>query len=239
MSPPGYHWDCTDWLPPQDLEHIPEVPQYSIGIRDSPTNISTNTGLNNEDYVTEDEYVGGEDTDYPNDDNDSDDQYAQAAMDFQQQLENYPPSPPPPDNDYGGIHKYQQHPNQYLPQHRVSNSTIPPEYADEIAEDGLPYPQRTFTATNRISPPHLGGGGSEYTGDSDSGDIPFMDDNLSMSIYTSTNNSCSDVSGLFEPDSEIGLSEYSGGGDDEDEDEDEEPNELQAMLQSPNVHTDV
>ena len=226
----GYHWDCTDWMPPQDLDHIPEVPQYEVP--DSPTNISTNTGLNN-DYVTEDEYVGGDDTDYPieNGDSDDDNQFAQAAIDFQQQLENYPPSSPPPvEDDYAGysIQRYRQHPNQYLPPHRVSNSTIPPDYEDNI-DDGLPYPQRSFTAnrSNNNSPPQ--DSNSEF-GQLISDGISHMD-NLSMSIYTSTNASCSDVSGLCDPESEYNS------GDDEDEDDDE-PNETQAMLQK-SSHTDV
>ena len=230
---PGYHWDCTDWMPPQDLDHIPEVPQYEVP--DSPTNISTNTGLNNEDYVTEDEYVGGEDTDYPIENESDDDQYAQAALDFKQQLENYPPSPPPPvEDDYAGYSIQKYHPNQYLPQHRVSNSTIPPDYDDNI-DDGLPYPQRSFTAPNYNGPPIVSMG-SEFGADISEG-ISHMD-NLSMSIYTSTKDSCSDVSGMCDPESEVGLSEYNSGADEEDSDE-EEPNETQAMLQSPDASTDV
>ncbi|XP_077983801.1 protocadherin Fat 1-like isoform X2 [Glandiceps talaboti] len=198
---PGYHWDCTDWMPPDNLPEISELPQYEVP--ESPTNTN--------DFVIEDEYVG-EETDYPEDP--SDIAYPHNAEDFQRQLENYPPPPPPPphhpEDNYGSYrHRenlYSQHPSQYLPNHSYSNSQTsqdmygpPPGYHSNL-------PSHQGDECSQVDY----GNGSECNADYEHS-VSNMD-NLSISVY-STNASCSDVSGLCEPDSEMGLSDYESGDD--------------------------
>ena len=90
---------------------------------------------------------------------------------------------------------YRMSPGQYLPSHSVSTSEIPPEYEDcsqDPSSVSCVVPQRNNMA--RLS---------DYR-------RPISDisqDALSMSMYTSTNASCSDVSGMCEPDSEVNLSD--------------------------------
>ncbi|XP_038055589.1 protocadherin Fat 1-like isoform X3 [Patiria miniata] len=215
---PAYQWDCSDWLPAgEPLSNIPEV-QYETP--ESPTN----TNLSDEDI--EDEFVG-EDTDYPAENEDM--PYPRGAMsDFQQQLASYPPVD---DTPYVGLSShYRQHPNQYLPKHAVSNSTLPPPDPEEDISDGLPYPQRGQFPASAAS-----------TGDLNfdlEGAIANMD-NMSMSVYTDTNASCSDVSGMCDPDSEMGLSEYDSVDDTEDSEEDDFPDDRELNAQLKNLTTDV
>ncbi|XP_022108017.1 protocadherin Fat 1-like isoform X2 [Acanthaster planci] len=215
----AYQWDCSDWMPAEPLSNIPEV-QYETP--ESPTN----TNLSDEDI--EDEFVG-EETDYPAENEDM--PYPQGAMrDFQQQLANYPPVD---DTPYVGLSShYQQHPNQYLPKHAISNSTLPPLEAEneEDISDGLPYPQRGQFP-----------GGAASTGDLNfdlEGAIANMD-NMSMSVYTDTNASCSDVSGMCDPDSEMALSEYDSVDGTDDEYEEDLPDDRELNAQLKNLTTDV
>ncbi|XP_070553228.1 protocadherin Fat 1-like isoform X2 [Ptychodera flava] len=207
---PGYHWDCTDWMPPDNLPEISELPQYEVP--DSPTNSNVN------DFIIEDEYVG-EDTDYPEDP--SDITYSHNAEDFQRQLENYPPPPPPPPpphpeegsyNSYRHREKlYRQHPGQYLPHHSYSNSQTSQDLygnADEMYGPPPGYSSRGGRHQDGLDDEY--GNGCEYNADYEHS-VSNMD-NLSVSVY-STNASCSDVSGLCEPDSEMGLSDYESGDD--------------------------
>ena len=187
----GFQWDYSDWVQhSESLQNIPGVPQR-MG-RDSPTNISTNTSHIN-DYETDDEYVGGDETDYPTE-NDDLLPCARAAMAFRKELENYPPM----DEEFEQLlpqDVYRMSPGQYLPSHSVSTSEIPPEYEDcsqDPSSVSCVVPQRNNMA--RLS---------DYR-------RPISDisqDALSMSMYTSTNASCSDVSGMCEPDSEVNLSD--------------------------------
>jgi hypothetical protein len=213
---PAYQWDCSDWLPTEPLSNIPEV-QYETP--ESPTN----TNLSDEDI--EDEFVG-EETDYPAENEDM--PYPRAMRDFQQQLASYPSVDETP---YVGLSShYQQHPNQYLPKHAISNSTIPPLENDEDISDGLPYPQRGQFPN-----------GAASTGDLNfdlEGAIANMD-NMSMSVYTETNASCSDVSGMCDPDSEMALSEYDSVDGTDDEYEEDLPDDRELNAQLKNLTTDV
>ncbi|XP_033631597.1 protocadherin Fat 1-like isoform X4 [Asterias rubens] len=212
----AYQWDNSDWLPSEPLSNIPEM-QYETP--ESPTN----TNLSNDDI--EDEFVG-EDTDYPAENEDM--PYPRALRDFRQQLENYPPVD---DTPYVGLTShYQQHPNSYLPKHSISNSTLPQpdmEYDDEIT-DGLPYPQK-----GQFPPRGAAAAVNDLNFDFE-GAIANMD-NMSMSVYTDTNASCSDISGECDPDSEMALSEYDSA--DGADDEEERDGDLNAQLK--NLHTDV
>ncbi|XP_071495031.1 protocadherin Fat 1-like [Diadema antillarum] len=193
----GYNWDCSDWMQlPEGFQSIPERPPRHP--RDSPTNISTNTSNvdndDEDDYETEDddEYVGGDDTDYPPENEDM--PCARATREFRQQLANYPP----PVEDYESLplEAYQINASHYLPAHSISTSEIPPDY-----DNGSPDQSSMSCAA---PPRHLPLRPANFQ-------RPISDisqDALSMSMYTSTNASCSDVSGMCEPDSEINLSEY-------------------------------
>ncbi|XP_071508810.1 protocadherin Fat 1-like isoform X2 [Diadema antillarum] len=193
----GYNWDCSDWMQlPEGFQSIPERPPRHP--RDSPTNISTNTSNvdndDEDDYETEDddEYVGGDDTDYPPENEDM--PCARATREFRQQLANYPP----PVEDYESLplEAYQINASHYLPAQSISTSEIPPDY-----DNGSPDQSSMSCAA---PPRHLPLRPANFQ-------RPISDisqDALSMSMYTSTNASCSDVSGMYEPDSEINLSEY-------------------------------
>ncbi|NP_001161532.1 FAT tumor suppressor-like protein [Saccoglossus kowalevskii] len=216
---PGYHWDCTDWMPPENLPDISELPQYEVP--DSPTN---SNGTNTNDFIIEDEYVG-EDTDYPEDP--SDIQYPHNIDDFQRQLENYPPPPPPPPppqhpeegSQYGSYqHKenlYKQHPSHYLPHHSYSNS----QTSQDMYGSGLDMYGPAPRYHNNVAGPQDEipmadedeyDDGSECNADCEHSVSNL--DNLSISVY-STDASCSDVSALYEPDSEMGLSDCESGDD--------------------------
>lgn len=196
LLPSGFQWDYSDWVQhPESLNNIPEIPPRAP--RDSPTNVSTTTSHINEDeddYETdEDEYVGGDDTDYPPENDDM--PIARAAQHFRRELENYPPM----DDDYDGLplNAINMRPGHYLPSHHGgSTSTVPPDY-DGIG--GSPDQSTPFLVPQRN---HLARGPDYRRPISD-----ISQDALSMSMYTSTNASCSDVSAL-EPDSEINLSEF-------------------------------
>ncbi|XP_041474294.1 protocadherin Fat 1-like isoform X3 [Lytechinus variegatus] len=192
----GFQWDYSDWVQhPEALNNIPEIPPRAP--RDSPTNVSTTTSHINEDddYETEDdedEYVGGDDTDYPPENDDM--PIARAAQHFRRELENYPPM-----DDYDGLplNAINMHPGHYLPSHGGSTSEVPPDYE---GTGGSPDHETTpFLVPQRN---HLARGPDYRRPISD-----ISQDALSMSMYTSTNASCSDVSAL-EPDSEINLSEF-------------------------------
>ncbi|XP_063955288.1 protocadherin Fat 1-like isoform X2 [Lytechinus pictus] len=192
----GFQWDYSDWVQhPEALNNIPEIPPRAP--RDSPTNVSTTTSHINEDddYETEDdedEYVGGDDTDYPPENDDM--PIARAAQHFRRELENYPPM-----DDYNGLplNAINMHPGHYLPSHGGSTLEVPPDY--EGTGGSLDHETTPFLVPQRN---HLARGPDYRRPISD-----ISQDALSMSMYTSTNASCSDVSAL-EPDSEINLSEF-------------------------------
>ena len=185
----GFQWDYSDWVQhSESLQHIP----MRRG-RDSPTNVSTNTSHIN-DYETDDEYVGGDETDYPTE-NDEMLPCARAAMAFRKELENFPPMEM--EEEFERLlpqDMYKMSPGQYLPSHSVSTSEIPPDYDDSSRD-----PSSISGVPQRSNEGRL----SDYR-------RPISEisqDALSMSMYTSTNASCSDVSGMCEPDSETNLSD--------------------------------
>ncbi|XP_071951311.1 protocadherin Fat 1-like isoform X2 [Antedon mediterranea] len=193
----GYHWDCSDWMPPTLTKIHEDVTQKEVP--DSPTNLSVNTTMSQmneyEDDDVDDEYVG-EDTDYPGDD----DMPYPHTEEFQQQLQNYPPSISPDgsqriDSMSDLPRQYYQHPNSYLPGHHMSVTSLPPSEYNGIDQS----PKKRVMG--------VGSRGGDYER------MSSNLDNASMSAYTS-NASCSDVSGMYEPESEIGLSDCESATDD-------------------------
>ncbi|XP_033097614.1 protocadherin Fat 1-like isoform X2 [Anneissia japonica] len=193
----GYHWDCSDWMPPTLTKIHEDVNQKEVP--DSPTNLSVNTTMSQmNDFDLDDEYVG-EDTDYPGDD----DMPYPHTEEFQKQLQSYPPNISPQSTRHNDSmsdlpRQYYQHPNMYLPGHHMSAASIPPPEYNGQEE-----------SPKKRSVPLMGMG--VRAGDYER-TLSNMD-NASMSAYTS-NASCSDVSGMYEPESEIGLSDCESETDD-------------------------
>ncbi|XP_078601386.1 protocadherin Fat 1-like isoform X2 [Branchiostoma floridae x Branchiostoma japonicum] len=231
---PGYHWDCSDWMPSSNLPNITEVPMCEMPDSSSssnnhslphphPHNLHYDPNVYSDGYqgdpsdYTDHEYV----TQYP------DDEYGAGESDF----------PPPPDENYlqypddyqdgfapiqppsnmpvpEGDHMYRPqhyHPNQYLPAHHLSDDQIP---MTEQEDHDYVYPPSYQESMSQLPPGYDDyGNGSEYNADYEQSNI----DDVSVSMYTTSNASVSDLSGADMDESEVALSDYESGGEGDNE----------------------
>lgn len=201
-------WDYSDCTPKPESVYNLNIPQ---GGSSSPT--STHYTQGEYDVEEDDEYVG-EETDYQYDEEDDPEDFsiARATEEFQAMLrQNYSPEPVSSardDSEESPIPRkdYQQHPNKYMPPHKISqNSVVPPGYDDgAAAATAGPNPIQRSRQPRRRS--------YDRTTSAEYGDYPDRTstnlDNLSMSAYTDTNASCSDVSGMCDQESDEGLNGY-------------------------------
>ncbi|XP_014676997.1 PREDICTED: LOW QUALITY PROTEIN: protocadherin Fat 1-like, partial [Priapulus caudatus] len=251
---PGYHWDCSDWAPSNNLPNIREISMQelpdsrSASVHSSESNTHAGGATDEKDATettpflskdndefdypetgeVESEYVG--DSEFADNEFDLDDDLdlpldfshrpninamidsLNFADDDDDDPQGAPPSPQPPPE-----HNYEMHPNEYLP-------AWPSEPADlAAAPPGDDPAGEAARRNNRLS---------EYTNESECGEgaasvsaVSALDDvSLSMGGLTSTNASCSDISGLCEIDDDDD--------DFEDEDEDEDADEADAQLRA-------
>ncbi|XP_033742919.1 LOW QUALITY PROTEIN: protocadherin Fat 1-like [Pecten maximus] len=217
------------------MKEVPDSPRSSPHSNDSNTHVSSfiqpppcmteSGGMYTDPELLESEYVG--DSEYAENEYDTDDHGYPSPPDYHQIL-GLPPFPEI-DEQGGGQedpyhlpqHNLHMHPDQYLPNHSFSQSheqvgetgNDPPTYPEvEVSdvsdtEDNESVVQYGFPSSSMGRRPRAQEG--EYNPDYGQS-AASMIDNMSVSVggYTSTNASCSDISGLCEiEDSEVNLSE--------------------------------
>lgn len=249
-----YHWDASDWAPRPSLPNISEVPMTellesptsSTHSNDSNTNVQN---IQNNDYdlytdpeMLESEYVG--DSEYA--ENECDIDCYPSPPDYQQIL-GIPETPE--EEGYQLPPNIHVHPDQYLPHYNISQEQasnerlLPPPYWDNDNESGSDYSgnEDNESVVHYGFPPHqtkFSTEGcitdSEYNGDYGRSAASVDNMSVSMGDFTSTNASCSDISGLCEiEDSEINLS------DEESVDEVDETTPLNLGQRQGHLHTQV
>ncbi|XP_069130301.1 protocadherin Fat 1-like isoform X4 [Argopecten irradians] len=217
------------------MKEVPDSPRSSPHSNDSNTHVSNfvqpppcmteSGGMYTDPELLESEYVG--DSEYAENEYDTDDHGYPSPPDYHQIL-GLPPFPEIDEQGGGQEDPYQlpqhnlhMHPDQYLPNHSFTQSreqvgetgNDPPTYPEvEISdvsdtEDNESVVQYGFPSSSMGRRPRAQE--SEYNPDYGQS-AASMIDNMSVSVggYTSTNASCSDISGLCEiEDSEVNLSE--------------------------------
>lgn len=231
----GYHWDTSDWAPNPALPNITEFPMREVP--DSPSSSRSNDSNihidpndeydftedtdyhdgNESEYVGDSEYAENEFGDDNDDDDDPNNDFPEPPnfehilamnQDLQQQEDSFA----------GPQNNYNLHPDQYLPTYQMESGASQEDWqddgngnADNIAREddedvihyGFPRPkQPRFSSHNYPNQ-------FDYNTDYEHGTMSAIDDmSVSMGGYTSTNASCSDISGLCEiEDSEVNMSD--------------------------------
>ncbi|XP_072920653.1 protocadherin Fat 1a isoform X7 [Hemitrygon akajei] len=188
----AYHWDTSDWMPNVQLPGIQEYPQYEVNEHPAPLYSDPNA-------IDTDYYPGGYDieSDFPPppDDFPIHDELPPLPPEYNEFDSIQPPRDLPVAGSLNSMSQNRQHfnMNQCLPHHH---------YSADLSERQNAVPA-----------------GSNYRGTypsysltyNDDFDAPSMD-NMSMSVYTSTTASCSDVSACCEmEESEVMMSDYESG----------------------------
>ncbi|XP_051891479.1 protocadherin Fat 1a isoform X7 [Pristis pectinata] len=191
-NPRAYHWDTSDWMPNVQLPGIQEYPQYEVTEHPAPLYSDPNA-------IDTDYYPGGYDieSDFPPppDDFPIHDELPPLPPEYNEFDSIQPPRDMPTAGSLNSTSQNRQHfnMNQYLPHHH---------YSADLSERQNAVPA-----------------GSNYRGTYPSYSLTYNDDfeapsmdNISMSVYTSTTASCSDVSACCEmEESEVMMSDYESG----------------------------
>uniref|UniRef100_A0A4W3J9S8 FAT atypical cadherin 1b n=1 Tax=Callorhinchus milii TaxID=7868 RepID=A0A4W3J9S8_CALMI len=189
----AYHWDTSDWMPSIQLPGIQEFPQYEVVENPAPLYSDPNT-------IDTDYYPGGYDieSDFPPppDDFSIHDELPPLPPEYNDQFESIqPPRDMPTAGSQSSAAQNRQrfNMNQYLPHHHYSADLSEPQIAIPVGSSYRgDYPPYTLTYNGDFEPPSV--------------------DNMSMSVYTSTTASCSDVSACCEmEESEVMMSDYESG----------------------------
>ena len=208
----GYHWDTSDWAPNPALPNITEFPTREVpdSPSSSPHSNESNTHIDPNDY--DDEYEDSEyvenDSEYVGDSEYCENEYEDEMSDMDDPNIDLPEQP-----DYHAYlalhgadlsyddafpspaHNYNLHPNHYLPNYSYHGD------GGGAGEEARAARQQAYA----YQPPHLQHEGFHEYADYPPSAIDEM--SVSMGGYTSTNASCSDISGLCEiEDSEINMS---------------------------------
>uniref|UniRef100_UPI00398EB0C5 protocadherin Fat 1a isoform X2 n=1 Tax=Pristiophorus japonicus TaxID=55135 RepID=UPI00398EB0C5 len=188
----AYHWDTSDWMPNVQLPGIQEYPQYEVVEHPAPLYSDPNS-------IDTDYYPGGYDieSDFPPppDDFPIHDELPPLPPEYNEFDSIQPPRDMPTTGSLNSTSQSRQHfnMNQYLPHHHYSADLSEPRNAVPAgcSYRGA-YPSYSLTYNDDFEPPSM--------------------DNMSMSVYTSTTASCSDVSACCEmEESEVMMSDYESG----------------------------
>uniref|UniRef100_UPI00398ED9A9 protocadherin Fat 1a isoform X6 n=1 Tax=Pristiophorus japonicus TaxID=55135 RepID=UPI00398ED9A9 len=191
-NPRAYHWDTSDWMPNVQLPGIQEYPQYEVVEHPAPLYSDPNS-------IDTDYYPGGYDieSDFPPppDDFPIHDELPPLPPEYNEFDSIQPPRDMPTTGSLNSTSQSRQHfnMNQYLPHHHYSADLSEPRNAVPAgcSYRGA-YPSYSLTYNDDFEPPSM--------------------DNMSMSVYTSTTASCSDVSACCEmEESEVMMSDYESG----------------------------
>ncbi|XP_067842913.1 protocadherin Fat 1a isoform X3 [Heptranchias perlo] len=188
----AYHWDTSDWMPNVQLPGIQEYPQYEVVEHPAPLYSDPNA-------IDTDYYPGGYDieSDFPPppDDFPIHDELPPLPPEYNEFDSIQPPRDMPTAGSLNSTSQSRQHfnMNQYLPHHHYSADLSEPQNAvpEGNGYRGA-YPPYSLTYNDDFEPPNV--------------------DNMTMSVYTSTTASCSDVSACCEmEESEVMMSDYESG----------------------------
>ncbi|XP_067842908.1 protocadherin Fat 1a isoform X2 [Heptranchias perlo] len=191
-NPRAYHWDTSDWMPNVQLPGIQEYPQYEVVEHPAPLYSDPNA-------IDTDYYPGGYDieSDFPPppDDFPIHDELPPLPPEYNEFDSIQPPRDMPTAGSLNSTSQSRQHfnMNQYLPHHHYSADLSEPQNAvpEGNGYRGA-YPPYSLTYNDDFEPPNV--------------------DNMTMSVYTSTTASCSDVSACCEmEESEVMMSDYESG----------------------------
>ena len=211
------------------MKEVPDSPSTSSRSNESNIHIDPNDEYDFTDYHDDTDYVDGNESEYVGDSEyaenecgDDDDDMDDPNSDF--------PDPPNFEHilamhsdlsqpeDTGIPTNYNLHPDHYLPTYQMESGASQEDWpddgngnADNIARDdeedvihyGFPRPKQPRFVSHDYQMP------LDYTPDYDHPTMSAIDDmSVSMGGYTSTNASCSDISGLCEiEDSEVNMSD--------------------------------
>ncbi|XP_043545771.1 protocadherin Fat 1a isoform X3 [Chiloscyllium plagiosum] len=188
----AYHWDTSDWMPNVQLPGIQEYPQYEVVEHPAPLYSDPNA-------IDTDYYPGGYDieSDFPPppDDFPIHEELPPLPPEYNEFDSLQPPRDMPMAGSLNSASQNRQHfnMNQYLPHHHYSADLSEPQSAVPAGSNYRgTYPSYSLTYNDDFEPPTM--------------------DNMSMSVYTSTTASCSDVSACCEmEESEVMMSDYESG----------------------------
>ncbi|XP_072352995.1 protocadherin Fat 1a isoform X3 [Scyliorhinus torazame] len=191
-NPRAYHWDTSDWMPNVQLPGIQEYPQYEVV--EHPAPLYSDPSAIDTDY-----YPGGCDieSDFPPppDDFPIHEELPPLPPEYNEFDSIQPPRDMPTAGSLNSTSQSRQHfnMNQYLPHHHYSVDLSEPQNAVPAGSSYRgAYPPYSLTYNDDFEPPSM--------------------DNMSMSVYTSTTASCSDVSACCEmEESEVMMSDYESG----------------------------
>ncbi|XP_069780628.1 protocadherin Fat 1a isoform X4 [Narcine bancroftii] len=184
----AYHWDTSDWMPNVQLPGIQEYPQYELTEHQAPLYSDPNA-------IDTDYYPGGYDieSDFPPppDDFPIHEELPPLPPEYNEFDTIQPPRDMPTAASLNSTSQKRQHfnMNQYLPHHHYSErqNAVPAGSSYRGT-----YPSYSLTYNDDFEAPSM--------------------DNISMSVYTSTTASCSDVSACCElEEAEVIMSDYESG----------------------------